>query len=178
MDIEVNGSVFKFNLKPYFLRCVKHPYYSLYSSLCPFLLSFYQHVILSKGYPLINVFDTDLYRLTFPGNIVEDERSKASYDVGAGELTVVLAKETPGEHFPDLDMLTKLLVRTSDPSEKQARKPLIEVISSGETLEGTQKLDKDEEFDWEMPQEIKQEVYHDPFLSLHHPYLHTFALYG
>ncbi|KAK3811997.1 MAG: SHQ1 protein-domain-containing protein, partial [Benniella sp.] len=133
VDIEVNGSVFKFNLKPYFLR------------------------------------------LTFPGNIVEDERSKASYDVGAGELTVVLAKETPGEHFADLDMLTKLLVRTSDSPEKQARKPLIEVISSGETLEGTQKLDKDEEFDWEMPQEIKQEVFSDVRYGFNNRYSGFFA---
>ncbi|KAF9951345.1 hypothetical protein BGZ65_006013 [Modicella reniformis] len=117
VDLEVDGAVFKFNLKPYFLR------------------------------------------LTFPGNIVEDERSKATYDVGAGELTVVLAKETAGEHFPDLDMLSRLLVRKSDLAEKQVRRPLIEVINSGETLEGIQKLEKDEDFDWEMPQEIRQEVF-------------------
>ncbi|KAI8346209.1 SHQ1 protein-domain-containing protein [Mortierella sp. GBAus27b] len=116
VDIEVTGAVFKFNLKPYFLR------------------------------------------LTFPGNIVEDERSKATYDIGAGELTVVLAKETAGEHFPDLDLLTKLLVRRNDQAQP-VRKPLIEVISSGETLEGTQQVDKDEEFDWELPQEIRQEIF-------------------
>ncbi|KAF8938270.1 hypothetical protein BGZ58_001259 [Dissophora ornata] len=118
VDFEVDGAVFKFNLKPYFLR------------------------------------------LTFPGNVVDDERAKAAYNVGAGELTVVLPKETPGEHFPDLDMLTKLLVRKGDLTEKQQiKRPLIEVISSGDTLEGTQQLDKDEEFDWEMPQEIRQEIF-------------------
>ncbi|KAF8986487.1 Hsp90 cochaperone shq1 [Entomortierella lignicola] len=117
VDFEVDGSVFKFNVKPYFLR------------------------------------------LTFPGNVVDDERATASYNVGAGELTVVLPKETSGEHFPDLDMLTKLLVRKSDLSEKQIKKPLIEIVGSSDTLEGTEKIDKDEEFDWEMPQEIRQEIF-------------------
>ncbi|KAG0379894.1 hypothetical protein BGX24_011136 [Mortierella sp. AD032] len=118
VDFEVDGAVFKFNLKPYFLR------------------------------------------LTFPGNIVDDERAKATYNVGEGDLTVILPKETPGEDFPDLDMLTKLLVRKGDLStDKQIKRPLIEVISSGETLEGTRQVEKDEEFDWEMPQEIRQEIF-------------------
>ncbi|KAG0259829.1 Hsp90 cochaperone shq1 [Mortierella polycephala] len=119
VDFEVDGPVFKFNLKPYFLR------------------------------------------LTFPGNVVDDERAKATYNVGTGELTVVLPKETPGEDFPDLDMLTKLLVRKGDLAEKQIKQPLIEVISSGETLEGTEKIQIDEDFDWELPQEIKQEIFSD-----------------
>jgi protein SHQ1 len=82
--------------------------------------------------------------LTFPGNVLEDERSKATYDMGKGELTVILAKETPGEYFPDLDMLTKLLVRKGDLSDpnKQIKRPLIEVLSSGDTLEGTQQVEK------------------------------------
>lgn len=57
-------------------------------------------------------------------------------------MTVVLAKEEPGQFFPDLDMLTKLLVRKGDLSEKskadQIKRPLIEVVSKGDTLEGTQ----------------------------------------
>lgn len=81
------------------------------------------------------------HRLTFPGNIVEDDRAKATYDVGKGQMTVVLAKEEPGQFFPDLDMLTKLLVRKGDLSEKskadQIKRPLIEVVSKGDTLEGT-----------------------------------------
>jgi protein SHQ1 len=89
---------------------------------------------------------------------VDDERAKATYNVGSGDLTVVLPKETTGEYFPDLDMLTKLLVRKGDLAEQQIKRPLIEVISSGDTLEGAQKLEKDEEFDWEMPQKITQEV--------------------
>ncbi|KAG0290945.1 Hsp90 cochaperone shq1 [Dissophora globulifera] len=117
VDFEVDGSVFKFNLKPYFLR------------------------------------------LTFPGNVVDDERAKATYNVGAGDLTVILPKETPGEHFPDLDLLTKLLVRKGELPDKQIKRPLIEIISSGDTLAGTEQVNKDEEFDWEMPQEIRQEIF-------------------
>lgn len=90
---------------------------------------------------------------------MDDERAKATYNVAEGDLTVVLPKETPGEDFPDLDMLTKLLVRKADLGEKQIKRPLIEVISSGETLEGTEKVERDENFDWEMPQEIRQEVH-------------------
>ncbi|KAG0337742.1 Hsp90 cochaperone shq1 [Podila horticola] len=101
-------------------------------------------------------------RLTFPGNIVEDDRAKATYDVGKGQMTVVLAKEEPGQFFPDLDMLTKLLVRKGDLSEKskadQIKRPLIEVVSKGDTLEGTN-LEKDEDFDWQLPQQINQEIF-------------------
>ncbi|KAF9099482.1 hypothetical protein BGX23_002062 [Mortierella sp. AD031] len=42
--------------------------------------------------------------------IVDDERAKATYNVGEGELMVVLPKVTPGEDFPDLGMLTNLLI--------------------------------------------------------------------
>jgi hypothetical protein len=54
------------------------------------------------------------YSLHLPGHVVEDERAHTSYDVAAGEITVKLPKETPGEHFPDLDLLTKLLARKGE----------------------------------------------------------------
>ncbi|KAF9976360.1 Hsp90 cochaperone shq1 [Actinomortierella ambigua] len=98
-------------------------------------------------------------RLTFPGNVVEDERSQATYDMAKGDLTVTLAKEEPCQFFPDLDMLTKLLVQKGaqkSTKDGQARRPLIEVVKGGETLEGKQ-LDKDEEYDWQLPQDIHQE---------------------
>ncbi|KAG0244544.1 Hsp90 cochaperone shq1 [Actinomortierella wolfii] len=98
-------------------------------------------------------------RLTFPGNVIEDERSQATYDVAKGDLTVVLAKEEPGQFFPDLDLLTTLLVRKEEKhaKDRQARRPLIEVIKNGETLEG-KTIDKDEEYDWQLPQDIAQET--------------------
>ena len=51
------------------------------------------------------------HRLTFPGQVVEDGREKAAYDAATGELLVHIPKAIPGEHFPDLDLLTTLLAR-------------------------------------------------------------------
>lgn len=67
-------------------------------------------------------------RLVFPGEVVEDDTSSASYDPGAGYLTVTLSKACPGEEFKDLDVLAKLLapVKHAEP----AKQPLIEVLDS------------------------------------------------
>ena len=52
-------------------------------------------------------------RLHLPGNVVEDDRSKCSYDVDSGWLSITLSKQKTGEHFDNLDMLTKLLTPKS-----------------------------------------------------------------
>ena len=72
-------------------------------------------------------------RLTFRRPLVEDGREKAEHDVGTGVLTVWLPKETAGEHFEGLDMLTELLRK---PTAKQPKGPLIEVISSSSNADG------------------------------------------
>ncbi|RUS24233.1 SHQ1 protein-domain-containing protein [Jimgerdemannia flammicorona] len=107
-------------------------------------------------------------RLNLPGNIIEDDRASASYDVASGKVTARLPKETPGEHFPDLDLLTKLLARKGETlvgeskmEASKARKPLIEVIG-GESIEmesGETEMDVEEgiEFDWEIPQELPRQ---------------------
>jgi protein SHQ1 len=71
-------------------------------------------------------------RLQLPGNIIEDEQSTASYDIATGIFTIKVTKETAGEHFEDLDLLTKLLARRGEVKQAAAtpQKPLIEVISS------------------------------------------------
>ncbi|KAK7052551.1 SHQ1-domain-containing protein [Favolaschia claudopus] len=75
-------------------------------------------------------------RLNFSYTIVDDEQSSASYDPSSGYLTVILTKETKGQVFPDLDLLSKLLAPR--PSQDA---PLIEVIGQG------QETDQDEETD-------------------------------
>ena len=72
-------------------------------------------------------------RLNFPHALQEeDEASSARYDPSSGYLTVTLTKAVPGEHFEDLDLLSKLLApRRSEPAE---RGPLIEVLSSTENV--------------------------------------------
>nr|XP_006113894.1 protein SHQ1 homolog [Pelodiscus sinensis] len=85
-------------------------------------------------------------RLTLPGRIVEDGREKASYNVDKGVFTVQLPKETPGQYFDGLDMLTALL------AQKKARsvKPLVEEI--GTSAELAEEEEEEEEFDWEIEQ--------------------------
>lgn len=52
-----------------------------------------------------------LLKLTFPEQLVDDERAKAEYDpnVEHGTLTVYAPKAEKGKHFPDLDLTTRLL---------------------------------------------------------------------
>lgn len=83
------------------------------------------------------------------------------YDPSAGQFTIKVTKETKGEHFPDLDLLTKLLARTGETSSTAAKKdhpkkPLIEVVGESSTNNA---LDEDEmqdaiDFNWELPQEV------------------------
>ncbi|XP_060574596.1 protein SHQ1 homolog [Ruditapes philippinarum] len=93
-------------------------------------------------------------RLALPGKIVEDGREKADYNADNGEFVIVVPKQTPGEHFEGLDMLTKLLEAKG---KKPAPSSLIEVIDDG-TLEGTDEADNDdddeldEDFDWRIEQ--------------------------
>ncbi|ORZ09506.1 box H/ACA snoRNP assembly protein Shq1 [Absidia repens] len=109
-------------------------------------------------------------RLYFPGSIVEDDDSKASYDPSTGQFTVCVSKETKGEHFPDLDLLTKLLARkgeTSRDASSTPKKPLIEVLSSQSNDDPTLTSENDDtnpaptaelqdavDFNWELPQEL------------------------
>ncbi|XP_056380607.1 protein SHQ1 homolog isoform X2 [Hyla sarda] len=83
-------------------------------------------------------------RLTLPGRIIEDGRQKATYNAGDGIFTVQVPKETPGQQFEGLNLLTSLLA----PKGAKTCKPLIEEIgSSHETAE-----DDEEEFDWQIDQ--------------------------
>ncbi|KAJ1974251.1 hypothetical protein H4R35_003700 [Dimargaris xerosporica] len=129
-------------------------------------------------------------RLTFPKPIVEDDRSTASYDLGQGDLRLQVAKLHPGEHFPDLDLLSTLLVTTKQRSERaEAKKtPLIEVVgdamaapndlhpeaisaqnsatNAGNNNEGEDDFDDDDgSVDWELPQTLPEE---QPLLSSTH----------
>ncbi|KAI9323621.1 SHQ1 protein-domain-containing protein [Dichotomocladium elegans] len=119
VDLHVQGSEFRFFLRPYFLR------------------------------------------LNFPGNLVEDDASSATYDPSAGQFTVKVSKETKGEHFPDLDLLTKLLARRGEPaaattgssSADQPKKPLIEVVGETNNADFQEAID----YNWELPQELPAE---------------------
>ncbi|CAG8753587.1 7855_t:CDS:2, partial [Acaulospora morrowiae] len=115
----------------------------------------------------------------------DDERVKSSYDVSIGEIVIELPKETPGEEFPDLDLLTKLLAPRKS---KILEKPLIEVVGESKGENDDHKGDEEEfakelienvdrvqdgmlkiieeatDFDWEMPQKIHEKE--DPLATV------------
>ncbi|XP_058419125.1 protein SHQ1 homolog isoform X1 [Diceros bicornis minor] len=92
-------------------------------------------------------------RLTLPGRIVENGSEQGSYDADKGIFTIRLPKETPGQHFEGLNMLTALLA----PRKSRTAKPLVEEIGASEVPEeGVE--DDDEELDWEIEQSPYEEV--------------------
>ncbi|KAJ7998581.1 hypothetical protein DPEC_G00206390 [Dallia pectoralis] len=92
-------------------------------------------------------------RLTIPGKIVEDGREKASFDIDKGLFTLHVPKETSGQHFEGLQMLTSLLA----PKGSRSAKPLVEDMEAcGGTVEGEE--EEDEDFDWQVEQEVYTET--------------------
>ncbi|XP_076124612.1 protein SHQ1 homolog isoform X2 [Alosa pseudoharengus] len=100
-------------------------------------------------------------RLTLPGRIVEDGREKASFNIDKGAFTLRVPKETPGQHFEGLQMLTSLLA----PKGTRSAKPLVEdmepcVGSAGAGLEVEEEEEDEEdeeEFDWQVEQAVYTE---------------------
>ncbi|KAJ7171180.1 SHQ1 protein-domain-containing protein [Mycena filopes] len=103
-------------------------------------------------------------RLNFSHSILEDEESMAKYDPSSGYLTVALTKESKGQVFSDLDLLSKLLAPR--PSQHT---PLIEVIGQedadpednlvAQTNALSLSSEQEEillaaENDWQLPQEV------------------------
>ncbi|XP_071804641.1 protein SHQ1 homolog [Asterias amurensis] len=96
-------------------------------------------------------------RLHLPGRVIEDGRERAKYDVDSGSFEICLPKETPGEVFQGLDMLTKLL---TPKGQRSAEQPGIEVIgengNEGEALD-EENADDQGEIDWQMEQKPFQQ---------------------
>ena len=105
-----------------------------------------EFVVLTVHVPYIRVSDLEyridgavlsfyvkpyLLRLNFPHDLVDDDRAKAVYDPNTrnGTLTLHLPKAVKGQHFDDLDLLTRLKQpkRSAAPAQ-----PLIQVVSSTE----------------------------------------------
>ncbi|KAJ3273002.1 Hsp90 cochaperone shq1 [Terramyces sp. JEL0728] len=90
-------------------------------------------------------------RLHFSRSLVENGREKSSYNTDTGVLLLHIPKAEEGQHFEDLDLLTKLMDIKEKPAEK---KILIEEISEPNPAIGVMAVDEQEEFDWNHPQEI------------------------
>lgn len=63
-------------------------------------------------------------RLHLPGPVVEDDKSKGSFDATSGDYIVTLSKLVKGQHFEDLDMINALI---KPPSGKSV--PSIELLN-------------------------------------------------
>ncbi|KAK2504411.1 hypothetical protein MC885_019139 [Smutsia gigantea] len=85
--------------------------------------------------------------------IVENGSEQGAYDADKGTFTIRLPKETPGQHFEGLNLLTALLA----PRKSRTAKPLVEEIGASEVSEeGVE--DDNEEFDWEIEQSPYEEA--------------------
>ncbi|XP_013185135.1 protein SHQ1 homolog [Amyelois transitella] len=82
------------------------------------------NVYISVHAPYTNIGDTEIdvdgenflfvsspyfLRLHLPGRILDNDRSKGSYVCDSGDFNLTFVKETPGEYFENLDMITSLL---------------------------------------------------------------------
>ncbi|XP_074055151.1 LOW QUALITY PROTEIN: protein SHQ1 homolog [Macrotis lagotis] len=101
--------------------------------------------------------------LTLPGRIVENGNEDGSYNVDKGIFTLRMSKETPGQHFEGLNMLTSLLAS----KKTRSAKPLVEVTGSSE-LPVESKEDEEEEFDWEIEQSPYEELTESDLNSQYH----------
>ncbi|XP_060515818.1 protein SHQ1 homolog [Cylas formicarius] len=67
-------------------------------------------------------------RLNLPGNLIADKSdSVCSFDSDSSEFTFRCEKETPGEHFKDLDLITKFLTNSVGANYNDG-KPKIEIL--------------------------------------------------
>uniref|UniRef100_A0A7N8Y4X8 Protein SHQ1 homolog n=1 Tax=Mastacembelus armatus TaxID=205130 RepID=A0A7N8Y4X8_9TELE len=95
-------------------------------------------------------------RLSLPGRIVEDGKEKAKFDIDKGLFSLWVPKETPGEHFEGLQMLTSLLA----PKGSRSAKSLVEDVSTEDEEED------EEEFDWQIEQEVYKETSEEELRAL------------
>lgn len=93
-------------------------------------------------------------RLTFSGKLVDNEQEKhnVKYDPERGAFVIECLKETPGQHFTNLDMLTTLL---APPGALGVNKPLIEVIDGKNDGSGDE--DDCTNSDWSYYQTLPEE---------------------
>lgn len=126
-------------------------------------------------------------RLNLPGEVVEDDRANASYDVNTGNIIVHLPKKNSKEHFEGLGLLTKLLsgktANCSDTAKHRSSdltkpnyKPIVEVLDSSESTDGACACvnDEEEDFDWSIEQKLPEDQAGDK-LSLNNTVHYGFA---
>ncbi|XP_004612911.2 protein SHQ1 homolog [Sorex araneus] len=99
-------------------------------------------------------------RLNLPGRIVENGREQGAYDADKGVFTIRLPKETPGQHFEGLNLLTALLA----PRKSRSARPLVEELGGSEVSE--EGVEDDD--DWEIEQSPYEEGSEGALSSQYH----------
>lgn len=117
-------------------------------------------------------------RLPFP--CVDDERSHAQYDSKSECVKIKIPKENKGQFFPDLDLTTKLLARSTNepaisaiseakPENKPLNKPLIEELDVSNDITKNEVINQAEEgekFNWEIQQTPAESEENDAGISI------------
>lgn len=110
-------------------------------------------------------------RLRLPYNLVDDERSHASFDSQNSCVNIRIPKETFGQHFPDLDLTSKLLARKQE-NQTEVKKPLIEEldISNQVSIDSPGLQEEAETHDWEIKQEVPENQLFGPRYGFNNAY--------
>jgi protein SHQ1 len=143
----------------------------------------------AKPYYLRLCFQDDLH----PGSIVSLENSEletkdisCQYEIEAGMLTFHLPKAIPGEKFRDLDLFTKLIIPSNQPTSKQdytVNDSITKTTSLVQEQEGSMDLEErdDEElmfFDQVPIQKYSDNLIEDPQTSNTISVLNNSTMYG
>lgn len=93
-----------------------------------------------------------LLRLYLSGEVVEDGREHADYFVDDGEFEIRIPKLVKGEHFENLDMITKLMTPSSKNADRGIKaQTLIQVIEDNSNAANLEEYD-DDDIDWTVEQ--------------------------
>ncbi|KOB64483.1 Protein SHQ1-like protein [Operophtera brumata] len=128
------------------------------------------HVYINVHAPYTNVGDTEIdvdgenflfvsspyfLRLRLPGRIVDNERSKGSYICDSGEFNLTFDKESIGEQFENLDMITSLLAPRDIPD---INPNLVEMLEEdGITLENDNECSTENKYSYGFANKISTE---------------------
>ncbi|KAJ0170854.1 hypothetical protein K1T71_013626 [Dendrolimus kikuchii] len=128
------------------------------------------HIFINVHAPYTNIGDTEIdvdgenflfvsspyfLRLRLPGRIIDNDRSKGSYVCDSGDFNLTFDKETPGEHFENLDMITSLLAPRDIPDINPS---LVEMLEEdGITLENEKEVVNENKYAYGFANKISTE---------------------
>lgn len=95
-------------------------------------------------------------RLRFPAFVIEDDEMTSEYDLSSSTVKCRVAKLHEGEHFEDLDMISKLLATKREKEAlKNPQKPIIQELDS--PCDSISREMQDPDFDWEIEQSLPED---------------------